>query len=124
MHESRELLQSEQASVKALQSQIISLESGIASSQFELEALRVSSQLASSEAAAAAAEHEVSLKVCVEAISIEAAALKSVHTAALDELQQKLSSAEEKAKEVERLEAELVGLRGEKGDVANRISEL
>jgi len=60
----------------------------------------------------------------LEAISIEAAALKSSHTAALDELHQKLSSAEEKAKEVERLKAELAGLKEEKEDAANRISEL
>ena len=60
----------------------------------------------------------------LETASIEAAALKSAHAAALDELHQKLSSAEEKAKEVGRLEAELAGLKGEKKDAANRISEL
>ena len=60
----------------------------------------------------------------LEAISVEAAALKSSHTTVLNELHQKLSSAEEKAKEVERLEAELAGLKEEKEDAANRISEL
>lgn len=89
--------------------------------------MRTSSQLASSNAeAAAAVEHEALLKARadLEAISIKGAALRSTHTAALDELHKKLSSAEEKAKEVERLEAELAGLKGEKEDAANRISEL
>ena len=104
-----------------------SLESEIASSRSELEALRASSQLASSDAAAAAAvEREALLKARadLEAITAEVAALKPAHTAVLDELHQKLSSAEEKAKEVERLEVELIGLKREKEDAANRISEL
>ena len=104
-----------------------SLESGITSTKSELEALRVSSQLASSDAAAAAAvEHEALLKARadLEAIGLETSALKSSHAAALDELQQKLSATEEKAKEVERLETELVGLKNEKEEMANRITEL
>ena len=71
-------------------------------------------------------EHEALLKARadLEAIGLETSALKSAHTAALDELRQKLSMAEDKAKEVERLETELVGLKSEKEETANRISEL
>ena len=71
-------------------------------------------------------EHEALLgaRADLEAISAEASALKSAHTAALDELQQRLSVAEKKAGEVQRLETELAGLKGEKEDTANRISEL
>jgi predicted nucleic acid-binding Zn-ribbon protein len=104
-----------------------SLESEITSTRSELEALRASSQLASSDATAAAAvEHEALLqaRADLEAIGLETSALKSAHTAALDELRQRLSVAEEKAKEVERLEAELAGLKSEKEETANRISEL
>jgi flagellar biosynthesis chaperone FliJ len=78
--------------LKVFQSQITSLESEITSTRSELEALRESSQLASSDAAAAAAvEHAALLKARadLEEISIETSALKSAHTAALDELQQK-----------------------------------
>lgn len=124
---SKELLQSEQASIKTLQSQITTLESEITSTRSELEALRASSQLSASDAAAAAAvEHEALLKARadLEAIGIETSALKSAHTAALDEFQQRLSVAEEKAKEVQRLETELYSLKRERENTANRISEL
>lgn len=87
----------------------------------------MSSQLASSDAAAAAAvEHEALLKANanLEAIGLETSALESAHAIALDELQQKLSATEEKAKEVERLETELAVLKSEKEEMANRISEL
>jgi len=103
------------------------LESEITSTKSELQALRASSQLASSEAATAAAvEHEALLKARadLEAISLETSTLKSAHTAALDEFRQKLSTAEEKAKEVERLKMELAGLKSEKEETATRISEL
>ena len=89
--------------------------------------MRTSSQLAYSDAAAAAAvEHEALLKARgdLEAINAEASALKSAHTAALDELQHRLSVAEEKAKEVEKLESELDSLKKEREDTAHRISEL
>ena len=124
---SKELLQSEQASIKTLQSQITTLESEITSTRSELEALRASSQLSASDAAAAAAvEHEALLKARadLEAIGIETSVLKSAHSAALDEFQQRLSVAEEKAKEVQRLETELYSLKRERENTANRISEL
>ncbi|KAF9650037.1 hypothetical protein BDM02DRAFT_3185728 [Thelephora ganbajun] len=127
LHESMEHLQFEQTSAKTLQSRITSLESEITSARSELEVLRMSSQLASSDAAAAAVvEHEALLKARadLEAINVETSALKSAHAVALCELQQKLSVAEEKAKEVERLETELATLKMEKEDTANRISEL
>ena len=121
---SKELLQSEQASIKTLQSQITTLESEITSTRSELEA---SSQLSASDAAAAAAvEHEALLKARadLEAIGIETSSLKSAHSAALDEFQQRLSVAEGKAKEVQRFEAELYSLKRERENTANRISEL
>ena len=103
------------------------MESEIASARSELEALRSSSQLASSDAAAATAvEHEALLKARadLEAIAAETSSLKSAHTVALNELQQRLSAAEAKAKEVQRLETELADLKREREDTANRISEL
>lgn len=103
------------------------MESEIASTRSELEALRSSSQLASSDAAAATAvEHEALLKARadLEAIAAETSSLKSAHTVALNELQQRLSAAEAKAKEVQRLETELADLKREREDTANRISEL
>ena len=87
----------------------------------------MSSQLASSDAVTAVAvEREALLKARadLEAIGVESSALKSAHTAALDELQQKLSAAEKKVEDVERLEKELASLKEEKEDTANRISEL
>lgn len=87
----------------------------------------MSNQLASSDAAAAAAvDHEALLKARAdfEAIGLETSALKSAHAVALNELQQKLSAAEEKAKEVEKLETELADLKSGKEEMANRITEL
>lgn len=104
-----------------------SLETEITSTKSELETLRAASQLASSNAAAAAlVEHEALLKARadLETINAEASALKSAHVAALDELQHRLSTAEGKVKEVERLEVELDAMRREKEETANRISEL
>lgn len=127
LHEMKELLQSERGSVKALQTQIASLEAEITYAKSELEALRASSQLASSDAAAAAAtEHQALLqaRADLEAISVETSALKSAHAVAFGDLQSKLSAAELKAEKVERLEVELDALKKEKEDTVNRISEL
>lgn len=99
----------------------------IASTKSELEALRAAGQLASSDAAAAAAvERKALLKAHadLDAMSVEKSTLKSAHTAALDKLQHRLSAAEEKAQEVERLETELDLMRREKEETASRISEL
>lgn len=127
LHETKEFLQSEKGSIETLRSQITSLEADLTSAKSELEALRASSQNAASDAAAAAAvEHEALLKTRadLEANNVETTALRSAHATVLDEFQQKLSIAEGKAKEVERLEAELDALRKEKEEAANRISEL
>ncbi|KAF9787336.1 hypothetical protein BJ322DRAFT_717960 [Thelephora terrestris] len=127
LHETMKLLQSEKGSVETLNSRIASLETEITSTKSELEALRASSQLATSEAAAAAAiEHEALLKARaeLEEINAEASALEATHTAAFDELRRKLTVAEETAKEVEKLEIELASLKKEKEETANRISEL
>lgn len=57
-------------------------------------------------------------------MNVETSALKSAHAAALEELRHKLSAAEEKAREVERLEIELIAMKREKEETASRISEL
>lgn len=113
--------------VGTLQAQIIELEADLTSTRERLNALQAVQSASLSEAAQASAiEHEALLKAQAnfDAISKEADALKAAHSEALQTAEAKIAELEPKAAEVEALRSQLGGLKEEKEEAANKISEL
>ena len=113
--------------IQNLQTQINKLEMEAITTKENLDTLRASHTLASSEAAAAAQVDRdalVQAKANLEAVVAEAEALKATHNMALKDATTKLNEYQSKAADVETLGKELAILKAEKEEAANKLSEL
>jgi predicted nucleic acid-binding Zn-ribbon protein len=120
-------LLTEKEAVNRLQTQVETLESQVAKTRAELEALQSSSETASKEAAAAAAvEHEalVKAKADLDSIRTETENLKAAHAKTLEEVSSKVGVLENRIFDLATVEAELASSKREREENANRISEL
>lgn len=109
-----------------LNEQIQKLESEILTANENLEAAKASHDLATSEAASAAAIDKEALTKAhadLEALTKDAEQLKQTHASASLEAQTKVTALEAKLKETEELTSQLAALRAEKEDTATKISE-
>ncbi|KAG2075044.1 hypothetical protein BDR04DRAFT_1006665 [Suillus decipiens] len=110
-----------------LQSQVESLTAEVAAARENLETLRASSEQSSSEAAAAAqSEREAVLRARTdyETISAELETLRASHASTIQDLHVRSSEAQERAADVDALEAQVRHLKAEREENANKLSEL
>lgn len=103
------------------------MEAEVKAAKDNIGALRVSYEAASSSAASSAQVDRDALaqaRADLDAISMEAKALRAAHTAALQDATAKLKEYETQAANVETLEKQLAALKAEKEDTVYKLSEL
>lgn len=112
--------------VEKLNKQIQKLESEILTANQSIEALKASHELASSEAASAAAVDKEALakaRAEIESLTEEAEQLKQAHASASVEAETKSTALEAKLQEMADIAAQLAALRDEKEETASKVSE-
>jgi len=113
--------------VQNLQTQVQILDTELATNKENLDAIQAAHSSASSDAAAAAkADHAalVNAMADLKSITAEKEGLKAAHIKAFEDVTAKLNEYQSKAAGVETLEKELIELRAEKEETANKLSEL
>lgn len=121
------MISSQNSVIETLEAKVQELKDSVASYEKKIEALEQANTLSSTAVSEAASiEHEALLtaQADLKAISEEVDALKVVHNKAMQDSESQITELREQLAATEALQAQVVSLKAEKEDNANKLSEL